>query len=210
MTVREWRYAAIDWLRRRDAGQRFGIGALVVISAIAVVVFVAMAPRSTTSTHPLDIPRSPERPQSPPLPFLNQVGEYWFAYPRAWDLTEEGSLSRLQSPSGNVVLSFGVSFTDGLERVTTRLVGSLGGVREAGETIGTSRQRIAGAPAFLKSGMTRDETGRLIRYLAIAIGGGSRTYTIFITVPARTDPEQVLSRVERIVTSFGASNESFV
>jgi len=108
------------------------------------------------------------------------------------------------SPSGDVVLSFGVTFTDGLKDVTTRMVRSLPATQHE---IGTNRQRIAGAPAFLRSGMTRDESGRAIRYLAIAIDGDSRKYTILITVPARGDPEQLLATVERIVTSFGISND---
>lgn len=39
---------------------------------------------------------------------INSVGDYAFTYPPAWDVAPAESLMRLQSPSGDVVMSFGL------------------------------------------------------------------------------------------------------
>jgi hypothetical protein len=179
--------------------------------SILVAVFVTTEPstRSAPSPNLSASPASPEGPeQQQPVRFTNHAGGYLFSYPDAWQLTKEGDFSRLESPTGRIVVAFGVSLADRLELVSKRLVRSRFGPAGEGRIIGITRQRIAGAPAVLNSGLTRDETGRLIRYLAIAIDGDSRAYTILITVSGRADPEHVLRTVEEIVTSFEASNVS--
>jgi hypothetical protein len=213
-TVRRWRYAAIDWFREGDLQQRAAIGVLVVVAAtvLAGVGVVALNPTTTSAprTPSLDIGETHEGPPSQHTSFSNRVGGYGFAYPQTWNVTVSGSFSRLENPSGDVVLSFGVTLTDGLESATRRLVHSLIGTGGKGRVIGVDRQRIGGAPAFLRGGLTRDEIGRPIRYLAIAIDGDSRTYTLLVTAPADVDPERVLAPVEEIVTSFETANESFL
>jgi hypothetical protein len=202
-TFRRWRYGAIEWF---NDGDRFG-KALVLLTVLLAVGFLALTPRSTTHAPFLRPSEGPIQAGSPQIPSQNRDGGYRFSYPSTWNLREEGARSRVESPSGDVVLSFGVSFTDGLGDVTTRMVRALPGSHHE---IGTNRQRIAGAPAFLRSGITRNESKGLIRYLAIAIDGGSRRYTILITVPASGDPEELLSTVERIVASFGISSRPFI
>lgn len=212
-TLRRWRFAAIDWLYEREPAEMFVFGLFVVAAMVAIVVrFFVMSPTSTVgSAPPLDIRNGSEGSRSEPaVRFLNQAGGYHFAYPEAWDLSQEGKLSQLESPNGNIVLSFGVTLDDNLARATTHLVRRLAGPPREEKVIGTSRERIAGSPAFMRGGMTRDETGTSIRYLAIAIDGDDRTYTISITVPAHVDPENVLSTVESIVTSFGTTQPDLI
>lgn len=50
-------------------------------------------------------------------------------------------------------------------------------------------------------GTTTDESGRPVRFLAIAVRADVGTYAITILVPAGSDPSRVLP-VERVVASF--------
>jgi hypothetical protein len=207
-TLRRWSDSAADWLYQRKFAEPIIFGVCLVVSAALVAGAFLMTSASTTRAPPADVSESPKRPERQPIQFVNQAGGYSFAYPQTWDLTQEAAVSRLESRTARIVVTFGVSFANRLERVTTRMVRSRFGPTGEGKMIGTGRQRIAGAPAFLNSGMTRDETGRPTRYLAIAIDGDSRTYTILITVPAHADPEMVLTPVERVVTSFETSSDT--
>jgi hypothetical protein len=204
-----WRLSAADWYYERKSAQTFILGAVMVVSVSIGVVVLVTTPSSTPTPPPANISDSPEEPeQQQPVRFMNHAGGYVFEYPDAWQLTHEGDLSNLESPTGRIAMAFGVSPAGRLELVSTRLLRSQFGPTGEGKLIGTKRQRIAGAPAVLQSGLTRDGTGVLIRYLAIAIDGDSREYTILITVSGRSDPARVLRTVEEIVASFETSKVS--
>ncbi len=206
-SLTRWTRAAIDWVYNRSDRETVIIGALVLVAVISLGIAL-LTRSSTTNTPPSDIRDRADQPRL--IRFTNDSGGYRFEYPETWEIRQEGSLSRLQSPNGRILLSFGVTHAHGLDTAASRLASSLSVSPGRSESIGTSRESIAGARALLKSGTTLDPTGRPIRYLAIAIDGRSITYTISITVPSHADPEQVLLDIERIVSSFGASGGSFV
>jgi hypothetical protein len=82
------------------------------------------------------------------------------------------------------------------------LIETMPGSAAGRELIGTTRETIAGSPSLLASGTTTDESGRPVRFLAIAVRGDAHNYAITIVVPAGSNPSRVLPRVERLVASF--------
>jgi hypothetical protein len=180
-----------------------GVGFLVV-AAIPILIIVATAGRPAED----DLAGlSPPGEETPPNPvhfanLTNVGGGYAFSYPSTWVVSEAGTSTELESPSGDIVVTFGLGTALGLEAESARLLESAAVPGEDMELIGTSRELIGGSPSFLASGTSTDETGRRVRFLAIAIRGEPSNHTISIVVSAGLDATQVLSRVERIVGSF--------
>jgi hypothetical protein len=138
---------------------------------------------------------------------INSVGDYAFTYPPAWDVAQAESLTRLESPSGDIVMSFGLGSPGDIATSSNRLLSSI--LDEEGNDpssnqrlIGTTWERIAGSRSLIVSGMTTDATGRSMRFLAITVRGVPRNYSISVLVPARSGPTRILSTIEEIVSSF--------
>jgi hypothetical protein len=198
-------HAALDWILDHDPFELvvLAVGFLIV-AATPIIIIVATAgapseedlfglpPRSEEARRNLDDLRN----------LTNAAGGYAFSYPSAWVVSESGTSTRLESPSGDVVVSFGLGTSRGLEGESNRLLDSapVPGLNQ--ELIGTTRERIGGSRSLLTSGMSTDETGRRVRFLAIAIQGEPRNYAISIVVSAGSDPQRILQRIERIVASF--------
>jgi hypothetical protein len=181
---------------------------LILLLLIGPSIFVVMlitedAPTDARSSTP---PIVEERATS--VGYTNWEGGYGFDYPSNWEAIEVGTLSRLESPSGRIVMTFQVGAPGTLRAVSDRLVRSLHGNATTRELIGTRWQRIGGAPSLLVSGIGEDETARRIRFLAITVRGQLHNYEITIVVPAASDPGRLLPRLEEIVSSFDILNPS--
>lgn len=143
---------------------------------------------------------SPERLE--PTAYVNGPGGYAFRTPSSWELREVGPLAEIVSPNGDIVITFERRARGSLEEASERLVASLLETRSNSELVGQRRELIANSPALLVSGTATEDTGEAIRFLAITVRGEPRSYAISIIVPAGSNPEQVLPRIEEIVTSF--------
>jgi hypothetical protein len=174
--------------------------------ALIVCLFVLLpsedSPRDMTLD--MDIPsQAEERPAL--VAYINQKGGYAFDYPSGWAASKVGTLSRIESPSGRVYLTFNVGARAPLNVASSRLVESLYGKDTTRELLGTRRERIAGAPTLLAGGTAEDEGGKRIRFLAISVRGQAHNYEISIVVPAESDARRLLPRLEEIVSSFQIS-----
>jgi hypothetical protein len=192
----------LDFLHDHDPAELFvlTIGLVVVAAAPFMVVMFATPP-----TSPDDLPIGVDQiQQAPPgvIGYTNVAAGYGFSYPSTWELSEVGSSARLESPRGDTVVSFDSVAADGLDAASEGLIEAVPGSVASQELIGTTREQIGGAPSLLTSGTATDESGRPVRFLAIAVRGDVRNYAITIVVPAGSDPSRVLWRVERVVASF--------
>jgi len=174
---------------------------LVVAAAAPVVVLRFVYPPAPSNDPPVGVGRIQQAPPGVVV-YTNIAAEYGFSYPSTWQLNEVGSSVRLESPGGNTVVSFGSVAADGLDAASEALIEAMPGSVTSQELIGTTREQIAGSPALLTSGTATDESGRSVRFLAIAVRSDVRTYAISIVVPAGSDSSRVLPRVERVVASF--------
>jgi hypothetical protein len=194
---------------RENAPQLFG---LILCSLFAACGFLIVASLGQHS-EPGGIVHVPAPGQPPlsaprgPLVHTNLLGGYTFTYPRTWTVEEEGAETKLASPDGGTVLSFGSGATlqvgdgGGEPAGDQELLRSLGSIGEP-SVLGTAWQQVAGHRSLLVSGTAHDPVGRPIRFLVIAIPGDRPTHTISIVVPAHSAPSQTLPRLEPIVASF--------
>jgi len=176
------------------------IGLLIVAAAPFMVVMFTTPP-----TPQDDLPVGVDQIQRAPpgvVDYTNIEGGFGFSYPSTWELIGAGSSVRLESPGGDTVVSFGSVAADRLDAASEGVIEAMPGAGASQELIGTTRQRIGGAPSLLTSGTATDESGRPVRFLAIAVRGDVRNYAITIVVPAGSDPSRVLPRVERVIASF--------
>jgi preprotein translocase subunit Sec61beta len=197
--------AGVDRLRDQDKAETVVmIGAFVIVVVVAAIALFLPSEDQPADTLTINPPGGLQQPETNMVSFTNDRAGYGFAYPEGWSISERGTVTWIGSPNGRINVSFGISSSDRLERVAGRLAESAS--VEDIESIGTSRRRIGGARAFLSAGITHDETGRAIRFLAMAVDGERRTYTILVDVPVSVDPGRVLPMVERVVTSFETSD----
>ena len=138
---------------------------------------------------------------------VNGTGDYAFTYPLAWDVDEADGVTRVESPAGDIVLSFGPGASGDIATASGRLVRSILGVdggADASERslTGSTWEQIGGSRSLIVSGTTEDATGRPMRFLAITVRAVPRNYAISVLVPAGSDPTRVLPTVEAIVSSF--------
>ena len=192
----------LDWIDDRDPTQLFvSIAGCLLIVGSTVFVILAASPEP-----PIERLIGPtgwiHQPTQSAVAYRNPAGGYGFTYPASWELIESGERTRLESPSGGVVLSFGIGTSGGLRATTSRLTGSLVGSPSDQELIGSRQDVIGGSRSLLTSGIAESLYGRPVRFLAVAIQGEPDNYGISIVVPLGSNPSRLLPILEGIVTSF--------
>jgi hypothetical protein len=197
-SVRRALAGVLDWLDEHDSVRTIVVGLAVLgpVAAIALLVRPDSVPDGPEPT------RAPE-PDRRMVEYVNAAGGYGFVVPSTWTLEEDGPTTRIENPSGRIVVSFGPGSAGTLAEASARLLRSLPVGPSERELIGRRRDRIGGAPSLLVSGTGRSGD-RAVRFLAITVHAGppTRNLAITISVPARSDPERVLPRLEEIVSSF--------
>lgn len=208
-SLRRVRYGVLAWIEDRNLARPldnivFFVLAGVLGATITVALAVGDSAYSARDSDPLrdrHEAESVEQRRQGPIEYVNQARGYGFAYPGTWDRRETERLTRITSPRGGIIVSFGLGSPGNLATASSRLLRSLTGLSDQ-EQIGVRRERIGGSPSLLVSGIATDESGRSVRFLAISIRGEPRSYAISIVVPSGSDPAAVLPRLEEIVSSF--------
>lgn len=198
--------AVRDWFELQDPPELFLLAFGLVVVLVAFIFVLLPSEDTPTSAASRIQPSAEERPML--VAYTNRQGGYGFEYPLNWETSKAGTLSRLESPSGRIVMTFQTSAPGTLGAASDRLVRSLDGNATTRQLIGTRRERIAGAPSLLVSGIGETERARRIRFLAITVRGQLHNYEIVIVVPVGSDPGRSLPRLEEIVSSFDILNPS--
>lgn len=191
----------LDWLEGHDLSLTLGSIVLLVVVAGAILLSATLdrgEPNSTGSQPPLGRPEAVQGP----IDYVNVGQGYGFTYPNGWEIREGERFTRLQNPSGRIVVSYRLGGSGDLEAESSRLLASLATAHPDLELIGKRRELINGSRSLLVSGTATDEAGRSVRLLAITIKAQPRNYAISIFVPSHSDPARVLPRIEEIVSSF--------
>jgi len=193
---------------RENAPQLFGLILCSLFAACGFLIVASLGQHSEPGIAHAPAPGPPpvSAPRGP-LVHTNLLGGYTFTYPRTWTVEEEGAETKLASPDGGTVLSFGSGATlqvgdgGGEHPGDQELLRSLGSIAEP-SVLGSAWQQVAGHRSFLVSGTAHNPVGRSIRFVVIAIPGERPRHTISIVVPAHSAPSRMLPRLERIVASF--------
>lgn len=174
---------------------------LLVCLIVTVVMFVV----AESVDRPTDF--TDEAPNAEPaarrlIEYVSSAGGYRFIYPRTWDLRDEGELTRVTSLDGTIHLSFGPRPSGEHGLSSSPLLGPFDPELSHERVIGSRWERIGGSRSLLIGGTATEATGRRVRFLDISVGAEPQDYAITIVVPFRSDPEEVLPKVEKIVSSF--------
>ena len=132
---------------------------------------------------------------------VSRAGGYRFLYPQAWDLHDDGRMTRVTSPDGTIDLSFRPRPRNerGLSPSSVRPIDPQ---LTHERVIGSRWELIGGSLSLLVGGMATDASGSRVRFLEISVGAEPQDYAITIVVPFAADPGAVLPRIEAIVSSF--------
>jgi hypothetical protein len=203
----------VDRIRHPAPAFLVTLGVLLVPVALAVVAtslidgpeasapIASNPPGTDTNQRPIG------EPDTGSVAHVNSTGDYAFAYPSAWEIEEAEDVTRLESPNGDIVVSFEPGASGGIVTASGRLVSSILGVDRAASVAGqaltgSTWERIDGSRSFIVSGVTEGPAGRSMRFLAITVGAEPRNYAISVLVPEGSDPTKVLPTIEAIVSSF--------
>lgn len=189
--------AILNLVDAHDLTRPIAVLALLLVAAGA---FVVLATLGEDERRVANADRSPVEERRP-SPFVNRPGGYGISVPETWNVSQDGPLTRVASPNGRVVVTFERGSAGELEEASARLLASLLDAQSDQTLIGRTWERIGGSRSLLVSG-TATESGRAVRFLAIAVKAQPRNYAITITVPTASDPATVLPRLERLLSSF--------
>jgi hypothetical protein len=144
---------------------------------------------------------SPPSPGQHAIGHVNDEAGYSFTYPPSWDLTDDGTASKVTSPDMAAIVSFGLGAGGGMEEASDRFVSSLEDTYEDLEITGTVQSELAGAPATTVTAEATNDAGIRILIQAITVAAPDRNYAISTFTAAGVD-SGLSEAVEEIVASF--------
>jgi hypothetical protein len=150
------------------------------ILATAVLVFVAL--NASVQTSPDEERRSTPRVKPKQVDyktFVNELGAYSFRYPDGWNVSRDGSVTRVRSPNRLSVASFGVDEDGGT--VLTSFLRLQDMLLDRYRSASFRRTRTAGWPAstaIVGRGRLVNSTGTRMRFLAASVQGTPHNYVI--------------------------------
>ena len=134
--------------------------------------------------------------------FENDGGGYSFTYPSSsWKVTARGAVSKLRSPSGMVVISFGPGSTGSLRTQLDRSSGLIERTYEQVRFEEPPRLMIGTSTALEISGTATNDAGVRLSFRAITVRSPERTYAI-VAFAALDAPDGEASAIDGIVSSI--------
>jgi hypothetical protein len=155
--------------------------------------------------------RSTPAPSESPRPTVqserhtNDAAGYSFLQPPGWVVSDRETVSDLESPDGDVIVSFGLAPEGSLEEATAALAGSINDAYEDVQVSGPERQDMGEHRAVVVGGNAVNEAGVPIRFLALTLRLEGQNYAISVFVADASDPVKVLPPVEDIIASFDSA-----
>lgn len=146
-------------------------------------------------------------PAASPSPGLlghtNDEAGYTLDYPASWELAEEVTTSRVASPDGTAIVSFGLGANGSLDDASDRFRASLEDIYEDLEITSTETVQLGGLPGRSIAAEATNEDGVRIHIQAVTVAASDRNYAISAFTAEDADPD-VLGLVQQIVESFRA------
>ncbi len=133
---------------------------------------------------------------------VNQRGRYLFYHPPDWEVKDEGTVSRVTSPGGETLVTFGLGPEGDLEAAETAFVTELQNQYRGVDLQALEVQQVGPNPAVSVAGTGRNNEGVRLRFLAITVGVGGRNFSIGVFTAANSDPQKVVPPSQEIVNSF--------
>jgi hypothetical protein len=133
---------------------------------------------------------------------LNEQGKYLFYHPPDWEVKDQGTVSRVTSPGGETLVTFGLGPEGDLEAAETAFVTRLQDQYRDVDLAALQVQQVGPNPAVSVAGTGRNAEGIRLRFLAITVGVNERNFSIVVFTAANSDPQKVVPATQEIVNSF--------
>ena len=168
------------WFHRATrfrSGWSYLLGAIL-MAPLLVFVALNVLVRTSPDENPGSAPRV--RPEQVSYKtFENELGAYSFTYPEGWSVSENGSVTRVRSPNGLSVASFGMdemggSLLTSFHRLQEMLI-------DRYRSASFRRIRTASWPAgiaIVGRGRLVNATGTRMRFLTASVQGNRHNYAI--------------------------------
>ncbi len=132
---------------------------------------------------------------------INEQGRYTFRHPTAWQVSIEGSVSKVVAPDESISVSFGLGGTGSLESSSELLTDSLRETYEMVVVEDTSTDPIGGLRSRVIEGDATTRDGVNLRFIAATVPGSDQHYSIVAFVAADRS-ENIPPRIQAVVNSF--------
>ncbi|MGZ8631400.1 MAG: hypothetical protein ACXWZF_10620 [Actinomycetota bacterium] len=132
----------------------------------------------------------------------NAEGAFAFRHPANWTVVDRSTGTELSSTSEGLSISFEVTSDPRIGVAAESMARSVTGGWTGVELEPRQRRAVGAFEAVSVSGVGTDGAGRGVRFLVIALDGGTRNFTIRVLVSRDYDAAAVLPGVEEVVASF--------
>lgn len=135
---------------------------------------------------------------------VNTAGGYAIEVPDGWSSSQEDRTTKVTSPDGSTVITFGLGRTGPLPVAATMFFQQVGRNYENVQVFPPDAKKIGGLDALVYGGAGTNAKGTQIRFLAITVQNtdSPTNYGITVFTEANTDPAAVLPDANKIVDSF--------
>lgn len=133
---------------------------------------------------------------------VNTAGGYEIDVPDGWTSTQDGRTTKVKSPDGETLITFGLGRTGPLPVAATLFFQQVGGGYENVQIFPPEGKKIHGKQALVYGGIGTNNKKLKVRFLTITVENAPTNYGITVFTAAGSDPQKVLPEVNRVVESF--------
>jgi hypothetical protein len=133
---------------------------------------------------------------------VNTAGGYRIEVPEGWSSTQEDRVTKVNSPDGMAVITFGLGRTGPMPVAATLFFQQVGSEYTEVQVFPPEARQIGGLPALIYGGAGINAKDTRIRFLAITVENSPTNYGITVFTLADSDPQAVLPQANQIVDSF--------
>ncbi|MGH2631131.1 MAG: hypothetical protein ACRDHI_11325 [Actinomycetota bacterium] len=190
------------WIRRFLVA----VLAVIVVALLGLVGFLLVDNRTLEGSL-FDLAGDAPAPTEPALGSTlvrheNAEGGYAFRHPSGWAVVDRSTGTELSSTSEQVSISFEVTSEPRIGVAAESIARTFSGGWTDVVVEPLQSRKVAAFDAISISGTGTDDSGRALRFLVIAVEGGTRNFAIRVVVPREYDPSATQPQIEEVVSSF--------
>ena len=133
---------------------------------------------------------------------VNTAGGYRIEVPDGWSATQDGRTTKVTSPEGETLITFGMGRTGPLPVAATLFFQQVGGNYRDVQVFPPDANKVGTRNALTYGGIGTNKQDARVRFLAITVENTPTNFGITVFTEANTDPAATLPAVNQIVDSF--------
>ncbi|MGH3903877.1 MAG: hypothetical protein ACRDTE_06780 [Pseudonocardiaceae bacterium] len=133
---------------------------------------------------------------------VNPTGGYRIEVPDDWSSTQDGRTTKVTSPEGDTLITFGLGRTGPLPVAATLFFQQVGSGYDKVQVFPPEGKQIGGLSSLVYGGVGTNDKNARVRFLVITMENTPTNYGVTVFTQAGSDPKAVLPDVNRVVDSF--------